>query len=251
MNEALRDWVTNVAHHPLRDRLGRRPAPVPDAGARAAGGDRPRGAHADPGGGGPPARRAVACVGGGSNAIGLFHAFVADTARRASSASRRRATASTPHRHAATLGARAASACCTARARTCCATTRARSREAHSISRGPRLSRRRPRARVLEGDAAARSYLSVTDDEALAGFQRLARTEGILCALESAHAIAALPKVDGVAARRRHHHRQRLRSRRQGHGDDRLASRRDRCEPARRLLRAREGGASARRWSST
>ena len=38
-------------------------------------------------------------------------------------------------------------------------------------------------------------YLSVTDTEALAGFQRLARTEGILCALESAHAIAALPKV--------------------------------------------------------
>ena len=75
MNEALRDWVANVARHVLRDRLGRRAASVPDDGARLPVGDRPRGAPAD-----PAARRAgcptccVACVGGGSNAIGLFHA---------------------------------------------------------------------------------------------------------------------------------------------------------------------------------
>jgi len=44
-------------------------------------------------------------------------------------------------------------------------------------------------------DSGRARYLAVTDAEALAGFQRLARTEGILCALESAHAIAGLPAI--------------------------------------------------------
>ena len=68
--------------------------------------------------------------------------------------------------------------------------------EAHSISAGldypgvgPELSHLRDQGRLR--------VLSATDDEALQAFQTLARSEGILCALESAHAVAALPSVRG------------------------------------------------------
>ena len=57
---AIRDWVTNVREHPLRDRLGRRPGAIPGAGARSAAGDRRRGAGADAG-----ARGQAAGAGGG------------------------------------------------------------------------------------------------------------------------------------------------------------------------------------------
>ncbi len=66
--------------------------------------------------------------------------------------------------------------------------------EAHSISAGLDYPGVGPEHSFLK-DTGARSYMAVTDDEALEGFQRLARCEGILCALESAHAIAALPRV--------------------------------------------------------
>ena len=79
INEAMRDWVTNVrtTYYLLGSALG--PHPYPDDGARLPVGDRPRGARAD-----APRRSAgcptslVACVGGGCNAIGLFHPFVGD-----------------------------------------------------------------------------------------------------------------------------------------------------------------------------
>ncbi len=74
INEAMRDWVTNVrtTHYLLGSVLGR--APLPDDGARLPVGDRPRGARADARAqtGGLP-DLLVACVGGGSNAIGLFY----------------------------------------------------------------------------------------------------------------------------------------------------------------------------------
>ena len=78
-NEALRDWVANVptTHYIIGSVVG--PAPLPPASAGLPGGDRPGG----PGAGAGPARRAspatvVACVGGGSNAIGMFSAFLDD-----------------------------------------------------------------------------------------------------------------------------------------------------------------------------
>jgi len=66
--------------------------------------------------------------------------------------------------------------------------------EAHSISAGLDYPGVGPEHSHLKLTGRA-TYLSVTDDEALAGFQLLARTEGILCALESSHAIAALKDV--------------------------------------------------------
>ena len=66
--------------------------------------------------------------------------------------------------------------------------------EAHSITAGLDYPGVGPEHAFLKETGRA-TYLSVTDTRRWPGFQRLARTEGILCALESAHAIAALPKV--------------------------------------------------------
>ena len=83
MNEALRDWVTNVARHLLPDRHGGWAASLPGTGARLPVGDRQRGARANPRAGRAACRTSiVAAVGGGSNAIGLFHPFLDDRAVR-------------------------------------------------------------------------------------------------------------------------------------------------------------------------
>ena len=180
MNEALRDWVTNVrtTHYVIGSVAGPHPYPTLVRELQAVIGA--RGARADPGGGGPACpTRCVACVGGGSNAMGLFHAFVPDARRRAL----RRRGGGRRHRHRPArgdAGARAASACCTARGRTCCATTTGRSRRR---TRSPPASTTPASARSTRylKDTGRAHYLSVTDD---GGARRasscLARTEGIL-----------------------------------------------------------------------
>ena len=105
-NEALRDWVTNVptTHYIIGSVVG--PDPVSAHGARLPVGDRTRGARTD-------ARRAtagcrtrvVACVGGGSNAMGIFSGFLDDRRRPARRASRPPARGSESGHHSATLGA--------------------------------------------------------------------------------------------------------------------------------------------------
>ena len=82
-SEAIRDWITNVetTHYLIGSCVG--PASVPGDRPRAAGRDRARGARAVPRRRGPPARGVVACVGGGSNAIGIFAGFLDDAGRAA------------------------------------------------------------------------------------------------------------------------------------------------------------------------
>ena len=125
MNEALRDWVTNVrdTHYIIGSVAGPHPYPTMVRDLQAVIGREARAQVLERDGRLPDA--AVACVGGGSNAMGLFHAFVGDAAC-SSTASRRRGRASPP---AGTRRRwpRGASACCTARNRTCSATTTARS----------------------------------------------------------------------------------------------------------------------------
>ena len=104
LNEALRDWVTNVddTFYIIGTVAG--PASLSGDGARLPVRDRQRGARRrcmEAEGRLPDAL--VACVGGGSNAMGLFHPFLDDHERARSSASRRRATASTTGEHAASL----------------------------------------------------------------------------------------------------------------------------------------------------
>ena len=95
--------------------------------------------------------------------------------------------------------------------------------EAHSISAGLDYPGVGPEHSYLKETGRAR-YLSVTDEEALGGFQLLARTEGILPALESSHAIAALPKIAAVLPEQGGDGGQPVGARRQGHGHDRRAA---------------------------
>ncbi len=107
MNEALRDWVTNVSDTFYCIGTGCRPAPLSDDGARLSVRDRQRDARADDEGGRPPAEFAsIACIGGGSNAMGLFSSVSRRQERRDLPASKRQATASTRLHDASIAGGR-------------------------------------------------------------------------------------------------------------------------------------------------
>ena len=190
VSAAIRDWVANVADTHYVIGSVRRPGAVPGARARPAARDRRRGARPDrsSSSAGCPTR-VIACVGGGSNAIGIF---VAVRRRRRRRADRRRgrgrgdrdrpprraAHHRRPRRRAARrlLGDHAGRG-------------RPDPRGALDLGRA-RLPRHRPRARAGCATRGRARYVAVTDDEALDAFQRLAELEGIIPALESSHALA-------------------------------------------------------------
>jgi len=124
--------------------------------------------------------------------MGLFHAFVPDAKVQLYGVEAAGDGVDTG-RHAATLARGRVGVLHGARSYVLCDDD-GQIAEAHSISAGLDYPGVGPEHSHLK-DTGRASYLSVTDEEALAGFARLARTEGILCALESAHAIAALPAV--------------------------------------------------------
>jgi tryptophan synthase beta chain len=192
MNEALRDWVTNVrtTHYVIGSVAGPHPYPLLVRELQAVIGREARMQIQESEGRLPDAL--VACVGGGSNAMGLFHAFVPD-ARVALFGVEAAGDGIDTGRHAATLARGRLGVLHGARSYVLC-DREGQISEAHSISAGLDYPGVGPEHAFMKENGRAR-YLSVTDEEALAGFQRLARTEGILCALESAHAVAALPKV--------------------------------------------------------
>ncbi len=192
MNEALRDWVTNVrtTHYVIGSVAGPHPYPTLVRDLQAVIGREARAQIQKVTGRLPDAL--VACVGGGSNAMGLFHAFVPDAGVRlygVEAAGHGVATG----RHAATLNGGRVGVLHGARSYVLC-DDEGQIAEAHSISAGLDYPGVGPEHAQLKDTGRAR-YLTVTDDEALAGFQLLARTEGILAALETSHAIAALPAV--------------------------------------------------------
>ena len=192
MNEALRDWVTNVGntHYVIGSVAGPHPYPLLVRELQAVIGREARAQIQEVEGRLPDA--CVACVGGGSNAMGLFHAFVPDPAVRLFGVEAA-GDGLTTARHAATLSKGRVGILHGARSYVLCDDDGQIS-EAHSISAGLDYPGVGPEHSFLKETGRA-TYLAVTDDDAIAGFQRLARTEGILCALESAHAIAALPQV--------------------------------------------------------
>jgi tryptophan synthase beta chain len=192
MNEALRDWVTNVrtTHYVIGSVAGPHPYPLLVRELQAVIGREARAQIQEAEGRLPDAL--VACVGGGSNAMGLFHAFVPDAGVKLYGVEAAGDGIDT-ERHAATLSKGRVGVLHGARSYVLCDED-GQIAEAHSISAGLDYPGVGPEHSFLK-DSGRAKYLSVTDDEALAGFQRLARTEGILCALESAHAIAGLPKV--------------------------------------------------------
>src|SRR3954465_2334286 len=192
MNEALRDWVTNVrtTHYVIGSGAGPHPYPTLVRDLQAVIGREARAQILAVEKRVPDA--CVACVGGGSNAMGLFHAFVPDAAVKLFGVEAAGEGLDTPH-HAATLTRGRVGVLHGARSYLLC-DDEGQILPAHSISAGLDYPGVGPEHSAMK-DSGRAEYLAVTDREALDGFQRLARTEGILPALESSHPIAAPPAV--------------------------------------------------------
>ncbi len=192
MNEALRDWVTNVrdTHYLIGSVAGPHPYPALVRELQAVIGREARAQILAAEGRLPSA--CVACVGGGSNAAGLFSGFLDDAAVElwgVEAAGEGVATG----RHAATLTAGRVGVLHGSKSYVLCDEDGQIS-PAHSISAGLDYPGVGPEHAHWKDTGRAR-YVSRTDAEALAGFQLLARTEGILPALETSHAIAALGEL--------------------------------------------------------
>jgi tryptophan synthase beta chain len=184
---AIRDWVTNVAttHYVIGSAVGPSPYPVVVRDLQRTIGDEARAQLLE--GEGRLPDRVIACVGGGSNAIGMFTAFVDDPDVELIGVEAAGEGIDTG-RHGAplTVGAKgilhgAYSAVLQ--------DEEGQIEEAHSISAGLDYPGSGPEHAWLRDSGRAR-YLAVTDDEALAAFRKLARLEGIIPALESSHALA-------------------------------------------------------------
>ena len=192
INEAMRDWVARPAdtHYLLGSVLGPHPYPLMVREFQSVIGREARAQCLEVIGRVPDA--IVACVGGGSNAIGIFDAFIDDPAVRLIGIEAG-GEAIQPGRHAARFAG--GSAGVLQGTRTFVLQDHAGNIElTHSVSAGLDYAAVGPEHAWLHAQGRA-EYDYVTDDEALEGFQVLARTEGILPALESSHAIAYVTKT--------------------------------------------------------
>jgi tryptophan synthase beta chain len=192
MNEALRDWVTNVrdTHYCIGSAAGPHPYPELVAVLQSVIGEEARAQHLAATGGLPDA--VMACVGGGSNAIGLFRGFLKDDAVALYGIEAAGEGVHTT-KHAATLGAGRVGVLHGSKSYVLC-DEGGQIQEAHSISAGLDYPGVGPEHSWLKDTGRAR-YVSTTDDEALAAVKLVARTEGIIPALETAHAFARIGDV--------------------------------------------------------
>jgi tryptophan synthase beta chain len=192
LNEALRDWVTNVDNtfYIIGTVAGPHPYPMMVRDFNAIVGREARAQMLEQYKRLPDTL--VACVGGGSNAIGLFHAFLNDAGVAIVGAEAAGEGIATGH-HAASLAAGRPGILHGNRTYVLC-DDNGQITETHSISAGLDYPGVGPEHSWLKDNGRA-SYVGVTDDEALAAFHELARTEGILAALESSHAVAHAIKL--------------------------------------------------------
>jgi tryptophan synthase beta chain len=187
INEAMRDWVTNVAdtHYLLGTVAGPHPFPQMVRDFQRVIGVEARAQVLDEHGRLPDAL--VACVGGGSNAIGLFHAFLddADVALHGYEAGGEGVATG---RHAATITGGSVGVLHGTRSYLL-QDGEGQTIESHSISAGLDYPGVGPEHAWLAKIGRA-AYHPITDAEAMEAFALLSRTEGILPAIESAHALA-------------------------------------------------------------
>ncbi len=189
INEAMRDWVTNVAttHYLIGSVVGPHPFPTMVRELQAVIGREARAQLDEAVGSLPDA--VVACVGGGSNAIGSFDAFVGDAdvrlvgveAAGEGVGSGRSAATLTEGREAVLHGARSWAL----------VDDDGQVLPAHSISAGLDYPGVGPEHAHLRATGRA-TYVTATDEQALRGFRRLSELEGIIPALEPAHAVGWL-----------------------------------------------------------
>lgn len=186
-NEAMRDWVTNVrdTHYIIGSVVGPHPFPTIVRDFQRVIGDEARAQHLDREGHLPD--YVVACVGGGSNAMGIFYPFVHDESVKLIGV------------EAAGKGVHSGETAATLSAGTKGVLHGSSSYilqddygqviPTHSISAGLDYPGVGPEHAHLR-DLGRAEYVAITDDDALAAFQWVARTEGIIPALETAHAFA-------------------------------------------------------------
>ncbi len=198
LNEALRDWVTNVDNtfYIIGTVAGPHPYPLMVRDFNAVVGREARAQMLEEYGRLPDTL--VACVGGGSNAIGLFHAFLNDRAVAIVGAEAAGEGIATGH-HAASLVAGRPGVLHGNRTYVLC-DDNGQITETHSVSAGLDYPGVGPEHAWLK-DTGRASYVGVTDDEAMAAFHELALTEGILAALESSHAVAHAMKLARTMAK--------------------------------------------------
>ncbi|WP_298919091.1 tryptophan synthase subunit beta [uncultured Nostoc sp.] len=197
-SEAIRDWVTNVetTHYILGSVAGPHPYPLIVRDFHAVIGVETRAQSQEKWGGLPDIL--LACVGGGSNAIGLFKEFVHEPSVRLIGVEAAGEGVDT-EKHAATLTKGKIGVLHGAMSYLL-QDDDGQIIEAHSISAGLDYPGVGPEHSYLK-DLGRAEYYSVTDKQALEAFQRLSQLEGIIPALETAHAIAYLetlcPQLEG------------------------------------------------------
>jgi len=186
INEAMRDWVTNVrtTHYLIGSAIGPHPFPTMVRDFQSVIGREARAQMLDQAGKLPDV--AVACVGGGSNAIGLFHPFLDDPVRLVGVEAAGEGL-ETLGRNAATLVAGRPGVLHGTRTYLL-QDDAGQILETHSISAGLDYPGVGPEHSWLKVTERA-EYVAANDAEALEGFQRLTRSEGIIPALEPSHAI--------------------------------------------------------------
>ena len=191
-SEAIRDWVTNVedTHYILGSVAGPHPYPMIVRDFHTVIGQETRAQCQEKWGGLPDIL--LACVGGGSNAIGLFHEFIDEPTIRLIGVEAAGEGVDT-EKHAATLTQGRVGVLHGAMSYLL-QDDDGQVTEAHSISAGLDYPGVGPEHSYLK-DLGRAEYYSVTDAEALAAFQRLSQLEGIIPALETAHAIAQLERL--------------------------------------------------------
>ena len=191
-NEAIRDWVTNVetTHYIIGSVVGPSPFPRIVRDFQAVIGREAREQMLDRTGALPAV--VVACVGGGSNAMGIFHAFREDDEVNFIGVEAA-GEGIDSGRHSATLAAGRPGVLHGAMSYLL-QDSDGQVSPAHSISAGLDYPGVGPEHSYLKDTGRAR-YVSVTDEEALAAFHRLSDLEGIIPALESAHAIAHVLRI--------------------------------------------------------
>jgi tryptophan synthase beta chain len=192
MNEALRDWVTNVedTYYLIGTAAGMHPYPEMVRDFQSVIGREVREQVLALEGRLPDA--VVACVGGGSNAIGIFHPFLNDDGVRLIGVEAAGDGMDTQRHAAAINGGRPG--VLHGNMTYLLQDAEGQITEAHSISAGLDYPGIGPEHSWLH-DVGRAHYLTATDAESLAAFQLCAELEGILPAIESAHALARLPQV--------------------------------------------------------
>jgi tryptophan synthase beta chain len=187
INEAMRDWVTNVAdtHYMLGTVAGPHPFPTMVRDFHKIIGEESRKQMLELTGRLPDA--VLACVGGGSNAIGIFNAFIPDTAVRLIGLEAGGDGVETG-RHAATITGGSPGVLHGTRSYVL-QDANGQTIESHSISAGLDYPGVGPEHAYLH-DVGRAEYRAINDDAAMYAFSLLSKTEGIIPAIETAHALA-------------------------------------------------------------